>query len=158
VAHTRDRVVNHGRPVRVVASGKTYFVVSDSLDKPPPHNPGFEKPLGHALELVPEANPVTPMGPGLAMRVKVLFKDKPLPGARVSFIPRGEMLSEGFDERYERKTDAEGRASFTPTEGNFYLVVVHHKAPEERGADYDSTSYTATLTVFVPEVCPCCGE
>ena len=26
--------------------------------------------------------------------------------ARVSFIPRGETLAEGFDKNYERKTDA----------------------------------------------------
>ena len=29
---------------------------------------------------------------------------------------------------------------------------------DEKGEGYDSTSYSATLTVFVPDVCPCCGE
>ena len=38
-----------------------------------------------------------------------------------------------------------------------YLVVVHHKT-DEQGKGYDSTSYSATLTGFVPDVCPCCGE
>lgn len=50
-----------------------------------------------------------------------------------------------------------GRASFTPTEGNYYLVVAHHKEPEA-GKGYDSTKYSATLTVLVPQICPCCGE
>lgn len=158
VAHASDRIVNHGQPERSIKSGKTYFVVSASLDKPNPNNPGFDKPLGHALEIVPVANPVTPMGPGQAIRVKVLFKDKPLADARVSFIPRGETLSEGFDERFERKTDAEGQAAFTPTEGNYYLVVVHHVQPNEKGPDYALTKYSATLTLLVPQVCPCCGE
>jgi hypothetical protein len=36
--------------------------------------------------------------------------------------------------------------------------VAHHLSPDESGADYESTKYTATLTVYVPEVCPCCGE
>jgi hypothetical protein len=157
-SHQMDRVVNHGVPVRSIKSAKCCFVVSPSLDKPPPHNPGFDKPLGHALELVPESNPVTPMGPGQAIRVRVLLHGKPLAGGRVSFIPRGETLSPEFDERYERKTDAEGRASFTPTTGNYYLVAVHHTAADERGADYERTQYSATLTVFEPEVCPCCGE
>jgi len=157
-AHRIDRVVNHGVPTRSVKSAKTFFLVSDSLDKPPLTSPGFEKPLGHELELVPFASPVTPMGPGQAIRVQVLFKDKPLTDARVSFIPRGTALSEGFDETHERKTDAEGRASFTPTEGNYYLVVVHHVEPDAKGDGYERTQYSATLTVFVPEVCPCCGE
>jgi len=101
---------------------------------------------------------VLPMGPGQAIRVRVLLKGQPLTAARVSFIPRGETLQAGFDERYERKTDAQGDASFTPTTGNYYLVVVHHVAADETGPGYAQTNYSATLTVLVPELCPCCGE
>ena len=158
IAHATDRIVIHGQPERSIKSSKAYFVVSTSLDKPSPHNPGFEKPLGHRLEIVPEANPVTPMGPGQMIRVQVQFQGQPLPQARVSFIPRGTMLSEGFDERYERTTDAAGRASFEPTEGNYYLIAVHHVRPDEKGVDYVQTKYSATLTVLVPQICPCCGE
>jgi uncharacterized GH25 family protein len=158
VAHALDRVVNHGRPVRSIKSAKAFFVVSTSLDRVPQENPGFDRALGHPLELLPTDNPVTPMGPGTPIAVKLLYKGQPLAGERVSFIPRGETLSAGFDERYERRTDVQGRASFTPTAGNVYLVVAHRKEPGEATADYDSTSYSATLTVFVPEVCPCCGE
>jgi uncharacterized GH25 family protein len=158
VSHTTDRIVNHGQPERSIKSGKAYFVLSASLDKPAQNNPGFEKPLGHALEIVPDANPVTPMGPGQAIRVKVLLRGQPLAQARVSFIPRGETLTEGYDERFERTTDADGRASFTPNDGNYYLVVVHHVRPDEKGTDYVQTKYSATLTVLVPQVCPCCGE
>ncbi|HEY7312538.1 MAG TPA: DUF4198 domain-containing protein [Gemmataceae bacterium] len=157
VAHTSDKVVSYA-PTRSVKSAKTFFLVSKSLDNVPRDNPGFDKPLGHALELVPQASPVTPMGPGTPIKVKLLYKGKPLTGARVSFIPRGTTLNETFDPRYERKTDAEGRASFTPTEGNYYLVVAHHLEPKESGEKYKSTKYSATLTVLVPQVCPCCGE
>ena len=158
VAHTSDRVVNHGQPMRSLKSAKSCFVVSASLDKPNPHNPGFEKPLGHPLEIVAETNPVLPMGPGQAIRIKVLLRGQPLPDAVVSFVPRGETLADGFDDRYERKTDGAGRARFTPTTGNYYLVVVHHTAPDEKSTDYVQTQYSATLTVLVPEMCPCCGE
>jgi len=158
VAHKSDRIVNHGQPVRSIKSAKTCFIASASLDKPSSQGPGFELPLGHPLEIVPQANPVFPMGPGQAIRVRVLLKGEPLADTRVSFIPRGETLSEGFDNRYERKSDAEGQASFTPTTGNYYLVVVHHAAPSEKGVDYVQTNYSATLTILVPDVCPCCGE
>ena len=157
VEHTRDSVVNHGAPTRSVRSGKTFFVVSKSLDQVPHENPGFDKVQGHPLEIVPEANTVTPMGPDVPIRVKILFRGKPLPDARVSFIPRGTTLSEGFDANFERKSNENGRCFFSPKEGNYYLVVVHHKT-NEKGADFESTAYSATLTVFVPEVCPCCGE
>jgi uncharacterized GH25 family protein len=157
VAHTSDRVVAYA-PVRSVKSAKTFFVASKSLDKVPAKNPGFDKPLGHALELVPQANPVTPMGPDTPIKVRLLFNGKPLAGARVSFIPRGTTLKEGFDKRYERRTDAKGRASFRPAEGNYYLVVAHHTRPKDAGKGYKSTKYSATLTVLVPQLCPCCEE
>ncbi len=157
VEHSRDSVVNHGSPARSIKSGKTFFVVSKSLDNISQDNPGFDKVLGHPLEIVPEANTVTPMGPELPIRVKVLFQGKPLKDARVSFIPRGETLSERFDANFERKTNENGRCFFIPKSGNYYLVVVHHKT-DEKGTDYESTTYSATMTVFVPEICPCCGE
>jgi uncharacterized GH25 family protein len=157
VAHTSDRVVTYA-PTRSIKSAKTFFVMSKSLDRVSSKNPGFDKVLGHPLELVPETNPVTPMGPDTPIKVRLLYKGKPLAGARVSFIPRGTTLAEGFDKRYERKTDARGSATFKPAEGNYYLVVAHWQEPKENGKGYKSTKYSATLTVLVPQVCPCCGE
>jgi len=157
VAQTVDKVVSYA-PTRSIKSAKTFFLVSKSLDNVSRDNPGFDKILGHALELVPETNPVTPMGPGTPIKVKLLYKGKPMADARVSFIPRGATLTADFDPRYERKTDKDGRASFTPKEGNYYLVVAHHLEPKESGEKYQSTKYSATLTVLVPQVCPCCGE
>ncbi len=157
IAHTLDRVV-HYAPTRSIKSAKTLFVVSHSLDRVAEDNPGFDRVLGHRLELVPLTNPVTPMGPGKPLIVQLLYNGKPMPDACVSFIPRGQALREGFDSDYERKTDAQGRASFTPTTGNVYLIVAHHQEPTESGENYENTKYSATLTVFVPEACPCCGE
>jgi uncharacterized GH25 family protein len=156
-ALTSDRVVNHGAPVRAVRSAKTFFVASPTLDRVGKTNPGFDVPLGHKLELVPAANPVTPMGPGETIKVALRFEGKPLPGVKVSFIPRGVTLKEGMDPDYERNTDRDGHASFTPKTGNYYLVVARHQTAE-KGEKYDATQYTATLTVLVPELCPCCGD
>lgn len=157
VAHTLDQVV-HYAPKRSVKSAKTFFVVSRSLDKVTHENPGFDRVLGHPLELVPSTNPVTPMGPGQAIEVELLYKGKPLPDAKVSFVPRGETLKDAFDEDYERVTDRAGRATFTPRTGNTYLVVAHYEEPNESGEGYERTGYSATLTVFAPELCPCCSE
>lgn len=155
VDHTVDTL---HRTTRAIKSAKTFFVVSPTLDKVDPHYSGYDRLLGHPLELVPEMHPVTPMGPGVPFRLRLYFKGQPLAGARVTFIPRGQALSESFDDRFERMTDEEGRASFTPTTGNYYLAVVHHAAPEETGEGYDRTHYTAALTMLVPEICPCCEE
>lgn len=157
-AHTRDSVVNHGRPARSIKSAKVCFVVSPTLDRVSRENPGFDKVLGHPLEIVPVKNPVTPMGPGQEISVRVLLKGKPFPDARVSFVPRSDTLTEAFDDRYERKTDAEGLATFTPKTGDRFLVVVHHRDETEKTSEYDLTQYSATLTVLVPELCPCCTE
>ena len=87
VAHTYAKVMSYA-PVRAVRSAKAYFVVSPSLDRVPP-TAGFDRALGHPLELVPETNTVSPMGPGVPIKVRLLYKGKPLANERVSFIPRG---------------------------------------------------------------------
>ena len=157
VEHSVDKLVNHGKPARSLKSAKTMFVFSKSLDKVLQDNPGFDRVFGHALEIVPVTNPVTPMGPGQKLAVKLLLKGQPLANSQVSFIPRSESLTEEFDDRFERKTDANGLAHFTPKSGDYYLVVAHLKT-DESGEGFEATSYSATLTVFVPEICPCCGE
>jgi hypothetical protein len=72
-------------------------------------------------------------------------------------VPRGVTLKVGTDAEYERTTDKDGRAAFTPKTGNYYLVVAHHLTAES-GAGYGGTKYAATLTVLVPDKCPCCDE
>ncbi len=159
VAHSLDTL---HRTTRAIKSGKTFFVASHSLDgikrsqAADDQQAWFARPLGHPLEIVPTQHPVLGAGPGEPIAVQVLYQGKPLVGARVSFIPRGAVLAEDFDPDYERTTDNEGRAEFMPKEGNYVLVVVHHREPEQRGEGYDQTSYSATLVVYVPQVCPCC--
>lgn len=155
--HTRDKVVNHGRSIRAIKSGKAFFAVCRSLDRIPVEQSGYDHIVGAPLEIIPRSNPVISMGPGRSIAVQVLFQGKPLIGDRIAFIPRGETLRDDFDERYERITDADGMASFTPDTGNQYLVVVHHETAEG-GEGYEATSYSATLTLFVPDICPCCSD
>ncbi|HWP40958.1 MAG TPA: DUF4198 domain-containing protein [Tepidisphaeraceae bacterium] len=157
IVQTSEQVVSYA-PKRSIKSAKTFFLASRSLDQVSHDTQGYDRVLGHGLELVPLTNPVTPMGPGTTIRVQLLRQGRPLPDAIVSFIPRGQILKEGFDEKYQRKTDADGIVSFEPDDGNYFLIVAHHDDDTEKGPGYDSTKYSATLTVYVPAVCPCCPE
>ncbi len=160
VAQRSDRVMSYA-PERAIKGAKTYFVAAESLDRPSANNPGFDRPLGHDLELICLANPVTPMGPGQPIKVRLLYKGKPLAGERVSFIPRGATLKPGLDAQYERTTDDRGEATFEPTDANTYLIAAHKTEPKQGGTldgkSYEFTKYGATLTVYVPRLCPCCG-
>ena len=98
------------------------------------------------------------MGVGTPLRVRLLWKGKPLKNAVISFIPRGTPLKAGFDARYERHTDAAGDATFEPSSANTYLIVAHREDTAAKGKGYDSTKYSAMLTVIVPQICACCGE
>jgi uncharacterized GH25 family protein len=154
-AHYREGV-RHG--AMGFKGGKAYFLATESLDrltKPAAPPPG---PLGHPLELVLESHPVIECGPGKPIKVRLLFKGQPLADQVVSFIPRGATLAEGFDPAHERRTDADGRCSFTPKEGNILLVVAHLVRPEEKGEGYDKASYAATLVLDVPQKCSCCVD
>lgn len=153
VAHTLDTL---HRTTRAIKSGKTFFLASESLDKPGKPDGNLPGPLGHPLELVLESHPVLTCGPGKPIAVQLLFKGAPLADQVVSFIPQGATLAEGFDAEHERRTDAEGRCSYTPKEGNLVLIVTHLVKPEEKGEGYDKTAYAATLVVDVPQRCPCC--
>lgn len=160
VAYRSERVMSYA-PERSIRGAKAFFVAAESLDRPRADNPGSDRPVGHDLELICLANPVTPMGPGVPIRVRLLYKGKPLAGERVSFIPRGAALKPGFDAQYERTTDDRGEATFEPSDANTYLIAAHKTEPKQGGTldgkPYEFTKYGATLTVYVPRLCPCCG-
>ena len=155
VAHYREGI-RHG--AMGFKGGKTYFLAAESLDSPAKTEATILEPLGHPLELVLESHPVLDCGPGKPIVVRLLLKGKPLADQVVSFIPRGVTLAEGFDPNHERKTDADGRCSYTPKEGNLVLVVTHHVDLEQKGEGYEKANYAATLVLDVPQRCPCCAE
>lgn len=152
---TLDKVMSYA-PVRDIKSAKTFFVVSGSLDKVAEKNPGFDRVLEHPLELVPVVNPVTPFGAGSVMKVRLLYKGKPLAKSKISFIPRGGELRGEIDPSYEKMTDAQGEAQLTLREANTYLIAAHVHDGEAKGKGYESIGYSATLCLVVPGLCPCC--
>jgi uncharacterized GH25 family protein len=148
VVHTVDTL---HLTTRALKSAKTFFLVADKLDEPVPPQPKIDAALGHPLEFIVESDVLTNLQPGQPLKVQLLLHGKPLADTVVSFIPRGGQLAEGFDSKYERKTDAEGRSSYTPDAGGYLLVVAHHRDADAKGEGFDQTSYTATVTVIVPE-------
>ena len=157
LAQSADSIASYA-PERIIRSAKSFFIASKSLDKAPADLKGYDRVLGHALEIVPQTNPVCPMGPGTTIRVKLLYHGKPLANERVSFIPRGQTLKPDFDPAYDRKTDKDGLASFEVSQAGRYLIAAHHEEADEKGDGYTRTKYGATMTLLVPAICPCCGE
>ena len=153
VAHFRQGI-RHG--AMGLKGGKTYFLASESLDTPAEQHGPLPGPLGHPLEFVLESHPVLGCGPGKPITIQLLFKGQPLADQVVSFIPRSGKLAEGFDPAFERTTDAEGRCSYTPREGDLILIVAHLVKPDEKGEGFEKTNYAATLVIDVPQRCPCC--
>lgn len=129
-----------------------------SLDKPTSQPDKLPNALSLPYELVLLSDPVQNIGPGKAIEVQLLNNGKPVVGEVVSFIPCGVELSAGFDANYERRTDAQGKATFTPKEGNLFMIVSHLLRKDEKSAEYTSTKYSTTLSLRVPQVCPCYAE
>ncbi len=81
ISHTMDKVVSYA-PTRSIKSAKACFVATPSLDKVPTDFAGYDRVLGHPLELVFTRHPVTPMGPGTPIAVRLLLRASrwPAPG------------------------------------------------------------------------------
>lgn len=137
-------------PIRSIKSAKTFFVVANTTDDSVKRNSDYNKAMGAPLELVPVTNPITAAKPGGEIKAQLLLNKKPLKNTKVSFIPRGVTLKEGFDEEHEARTDQNGFVSFKIHEANYYLMVAQTENKELKGPGYDSTSYSATLTLYVP--------
>jgi hypothetical protein len=82
------------------------------------------RPLGLALEIVPEADPyATPRGQGLPVRV--LYEGRPLAGALVKLTD----LADDATPKEQHRTDRAGRAVFAlPDRGDWVLNVVWTRA------------------------------
>lgn len=144
VAHTYDAVVSYA-PKRAMKSAKSFLQIGDGAAA----GNEFSKPIGHTLEIIPLNDP-TKFLAGDKLRARVLFKGQPLKDAAISCIPRGKELAGDFDPDHEARTDEKGEAELPLPEANYYLVVVHQKAPEETGEGFSAgTEYGATLTLMV---------
>lgn len=105
---------------------------------------GYDRAVGLALELVPEANPYTLKGGG-ELPVRLLYNGKPLAGALVMALQKDRP-----EPKLTARSDAKGRVKLRLDRPGVWLVKVVHMvpAPKETGADWES--FWASLTFEVP--------
>jgi uncharacterized GH25 family protein len=101
-----------------------------------------DRQLGFELELVAERSPYGSTGD---VPIRLLFRDRPLAGARVVAINRLHPM-----ETMTGRTDASGRVRFRFAPGGMWLVKAVHMVPASDRTKADWASYWASLT-FAPE-------
>ncbi|HEX9943951.1 MAG TPA: DUF4198 domain-containing protein [Thermoanaerobaculia bacterium] len=106
--------------------------------------PGYDRPLGQRLELVPEKNPYALIGGG-ELPVRLLYRGKPLAGALVVALQKDRP-----EAKVSARSDARGRATLKLDHPGFWLLKAVHMvpAPAETGADWES--FWASLTFQLP--------
>jgi uncharacterized GH25 family protein len=102
------------------------------------------KPLGHDLEIVPQADPAA-LGGGDYLPLKVLFKGKPLAGADVVATYVG-FSREKNTFAYATKSAADGTAKIRMATPGAWLVAAHYKEDYPDQATCDQNSFAASLT------------
>ena len=99
-----------------------------------------DRALGFTLELVAERNPYA-VAPGQDLPVRLLYENRPLPGALVVAINRLNPA-----EKLSARTDKDGRARFKVRPGGMWLIKAVHMVPAQPGARAEWTSFWASLT------------
>ncbi|HXH47286.1 MAG TPA: DUF4198 domain-containing protein [Bradyrhizobium sp.] len=106
----------------------------------------WQEVLGHELEIVPLSDPAE-VQPGGALRVKVLFKGKPLSGAAVERGDARTAIAEKDIPRF--KTDADGVASIPIVKPGPCLLVVDHRDGPPATPDQVTAELTNATLWFV---------
>ena len=105
---------------------------------------GYDRPLGLALELVPEKNPYG-LKPDEELPVRLLWQGRPLSGALVSALPYGNP-----EARVSLRSDRAGRVRLREIGPGVWLVKAVHmeRVADDPAADWRSV--WASLTFEVP--------
>jgi uncharacterized GH25 family protein len=99
-----------------------------------------DRPLGFTLELVAERNPYS-IGPNQDLPVRLLYENRPLPGALVVAINRLKPT-----EKLSARTDKDGRVRLALRPGGMWLIKAVHMIPAPAGTGAEWASYWASLT------------
>ena len=103
-----------------------------------------ERPLGLALELVPEKDPYA-LAPGEELPVRLLWRGRPLPGALVSALPYAAP-----EAKLAVRSGRDGRVRFAHLSPGIWLVKAVHMERVEADPSADWRSVWASLTFEVP--------
>jgi hypothetical protein len=107
---------------------------------PAPSPGGHDRVLGLTLELVPEADPHA-LAPGAELPLRLLYEGRPLAGALVVAMRRGDPAA-----RVSARTGAAGRVALALAAPDFWLVKAVHMVPAPAGVDAEWESLWASLT------------
>lgn len=99
----------------------------------------FSRPVGLAMEIVPEKNPFA-MGQGETLPVQVLLDGKPVEGAAIATGDSGHSKS-----KPDLKTDKDGKVTVVITKPGHQLIVASHKVPLKDDPDADTLSLCTSL-------------
>jgi hypothetical protein len=108
-----------------------------------PGDSGALKARNTALEIHPLADP-TAAGAREALPLEILYRGKPLAGARVTLF-REAGFYDGRKALGETVAGTDGRLTVTPPDPGRYLLLVRHRDEAPAGADAPYYSYTVTL-------------
>ena len=108
----------------------------------------WDKVLGHEFEIVPLSDPLT-VKPGGTLRVRVLFRGKPLADGQVE---RGDGVTSVPEEAIPRfTTDSDGVATIPIVKaGPTQLVIDHEEAPSATPSLAAKDMFNATLWYELP--------
>lgn len=106
------------------------------------------KPLGHALEIVPEIDPSS-LKPGEPLKVTILFKGKPLSDVQIAAVYSGAKLK-GHEFPVVTRTDDQGKASLKLDRGALWYARLIHMEEAQNDPEVDWRSYFATMTFEIP--------
>lgn len=108
----------------------------------------YQKPLGHRLEIVADADPFS-LRPGGKLPVRLLFDGKPLAGARIVIGSTATATSTQSNMPGVR-TDSQGRVDLQLDKtGGVHYVHALHMIPATGRSDVEWESFWATLTFGV---------
>lgn len=110
----------------------------------------WDKVLGHVLEFVPMSDPAD-VKPGGTLKLKLLFKGKPLSNAVASagFAGAHKHTDEAGEEHShadQYRTDSSGVLNVKITDTGKWYIRTTHMVEEKENDEYDYHSFWATLT------------
>jgi len=103
----------------------------------------FDRGLGFTLEFFPLNNPLT-LKPGEELKIRLVFDHRPLPGAYVTAIRKGDPKG-----AVSAMTDLIGMASFKINQSGVWMIKTVHMIPASDSEKADWESCWATLTFEV---------
>ena len=106
------------------------------------------KPVGHALEIIPQRDP-SELKPGETLPVVVMFKGKPLPEAQLSAVYANAKLV-GHEYPVTTRTNTEGKADLKLDRPGLWYARIIYMEPAQNDPEIDWRSYFSTMTFEVP--------